>query len=443
MIAERSLQKLWHPCSQMKDYELFKPLIVRKARGSYIELDNGRKIIDAISSWWCKSLGHNHPQLKSALLTQLDKFEHVIFANTTHEIILELAEKLIALTKTLTKAFFAGDGSCAVEVAMKMSLHSRQIQHQPKRRRFLALSNGYHGETAGALSVSDVGLYRNPYTAMLFAVDYITPVYVSGPEDPLWADIGERWPAIEKQLDLLAPEVTAIIVEPIVQGAGNMQVYSADFLKRLRAWTIAHDVHLIADEIMTGLYRTGPAFACEHAGIEPDLLCLGKGLTSGWLPFSAVLVKEEIYALFYADYVTGKNFLHSHTYCGNALGASVALATLTVMEQENIAAKARAMQPVLKNNMQFVAEKTGRLTQIRGIGAIAAADIIIDNPSQRAGFAVYQKAVKLGALLRPLGNTLYWLPPLNTGLATLTELKEITQASLYYSSMSNNFEHTG
>lgn len=432
MIAERSLQSLWHPCSQMKDYELFKPLIVRKARGSYIELENGKKIIDAISSWWCKSLGHNHPQLKSALLTQLEKFEHVIFANTTHEIILELAEQLIALTQTLTKVFFAGDGSCAVEVAMKMSLHSRQILKQSKRRRFLALSNGYHGETAGALSVSDVGLYRNPYSAMLFSVDYITPVYVSGPEDPLWMDIGDCWLAIEKQLDLLAPELTAVIVEPIVQGAGNMQVYSADFLKRLRAWTTAHNIHLIADEIMTGLYRTGPAFACEHAGIEPDLLCLGKGLTSGWLPFSAVLVKEEIYALFYADYAAGKNFLHSHTYCGNALGASVALATLEVMKQENIPARVQIMQSILKDNMQFIAEKTGRLTQVRGIGAIVAADIITDSLKQRAGYAVYQKAVKLGALLRPLGNTLYWLPPLNTDLATLTELKEITQASLCF-----------
>lgn len=430
MIAERSLQKLWHPCSQMKDYELFKPLIVRQARGSYIELENGRKIIDAISSWWCKSLGHNHPQLKSALLTQLEKFEHVIFANTTHEIVLQLAEKLIEQTKTLTKVFFAGDGSCAVEVAMKMSLHSRQILQQPKRRRFLALTNGYHGETAGALSVSDVGLYRNPYSAMLFPVDYITPVYVSGPEDPLWADIGEHWEAIEKQLDKLTPELTAVIIEPIVQGAGNMQIYSADFLKRLRAWTIAHDIHLIADEIMTGLYRTGPVFACQHADIEPDLLCLGKGLTSGWLPFSAVLVKEEIYTLFYADYSAGKNFLHSHTYCGNALGASVALATLEVMQQENIPTQVQAMQSVLKENMQFIAEKTGRLTRVRGIGAIAAADIITENPEQRAGYAVYQKAVKLGALLRPLGNTLYWLPPLNTSLTTLTELKEMTITSL-------------
>ena len=430
MIVERSLQSLWHPCSQMKDYELFKPLIVHRARGSHIELENGTKIIDAISSWWCKSLGHNHPQLKSALLAQLEKFEHVIFANTTHEIILELAEKLTHLTKSLTKVFFAGDGSCAVEVAMKMSLHSRQILNQPKRQRFLALSNGYHGETAGALSVSDVGLYRNPYAAMLFAVDYITPVYVSGPEDPLWNDIGENWVNIEKQLDRLASELTAVIVEPIVQGAGNMKIYSADFLKKLHAWAIAHGIHFIADEIMTGLYRTGPVFACEHAGIEPDFLCLGKGLTSGWLPFSAVLIKEEIYALFYADYATGNNFLHSHTYCGNALGASVALATLEVMRQENIPARVQAMQSVLKNNMQFVAEQTGRLTQVRGIGAIAAADIITGSPSQRAGYAVYQKAVKLGALLRPLGNTLYWLPPLNTDSITLMELKEITLASL-------------
>ena len=428
-IVEKSMQTLWHPCSQMQDYEVFKPLIVTKARGSYIELSNGKKIIDAISSWWCKSLGHNHPKLKQALLAQVESFEHVILANTINETIVALAAKLTQLTKSLTKVFFAGDGSCAVEIALKMSLHYRQIHGQTQRQRFLALHNGYHGETAGALSVSDVGLYRNPYQAILFPVSYITPVYVSGPSDPLWQNIGNLWLPIVEKLNLLAPDLTAVIVEPIVQGASGMKIYSPDFLRRLRAWAHEHDIHFIADEIMTGLYRTGTLLACEHAGIEPDLLCLGKGLTSGWLPFSAVLIKEDIYQTFYADYAQDRNFLHSHTYCGNPLGASLALATLETMEQENIGSAVQQMEKVLLDNMRAVANSTGRLAQIRGVGGIVAADILAD-PTQRAGLAVYQKAVRLGALLRPLGNTIYWLPPLNTFPHTLTELKEITELSL-------------
>lgn len=429
-VVERSLQSLWNPCSQMKDYERLKPLVITRAKDSYLHLDNGEQIIDAISSWWCKSLGHNHPRLKQALFAQAEQFEHVIFANTTNETVVKLAEKLIGLTKTLNKVFYAGDGSCAVEIALKMSLHSRKIRGQPQRDKFLSLNNSYHGETAGALSVSDVGLYRDPYKSMLFPVFFISPVYVSGRMDPLWNDIGELWLPIEEKLNGVADSLSAIIVEPIVQGAAGMKIYSPDFLKRLRAWTLAHDVHLIADEIMTGIGRTGAWLACEHASIEPDILCLGKGLTSGWLPFSAVLLGQDLYDLFYDDYETGNNFLHSHTYSGHVLGASVALATLEVIEEENICQAAMAMEPILRNNMREIAANTGMLTNVRCVGAIAAADILTNPYQPRAGFEVFQHALRRGALLRPLGNTLYWLPPLNTSMETLSSLKEITQMSL-------------
>lgn len=430
-IITRDLQHLWHPCAQMKDYETFKPLIIKKAYGSYLELDNGRRVIDAIASWWCKSLGHNHPRLKQALLKQVDNFEHVILANTTNETIVALSEKLANLTKNLHKVMYASDGSCAVEIALKMSLHARLLSDEPQRKNFMALSNGYHGETCAALSISDLGIYRVPYQTLLFKTSFIQNIpYVSNKDDPVWQDCGVYWPAIEKQLAPYAHTLTAIIVEPIVQAAGSMLLYSADFLRRLRLWTREHNIHLIADEIMTGIGRTGLPLACQHADIEPDFLCLGKGLTSGYLPLSAMLTSNTIYNLFYDDYEKNKSFLHSHTHSGNALAASMALECLQIMEEENIYSQVKNNEIYLQQLMIEIAEKTGRLKNVRGIGAVIAADLITDYPQQRLGYMIYQKAVELGALLRPLGNTIYWCPPLNCDRKVLDELQQITLAAI-------------
>ena len=429
----RYVSPIWHPCSQMQDYEQLPPLSVIGASGAYIELASGQTIIDAISSWWCKSLGHQHPRLKKALQSQLEKFEHVILANTTNETIEALSEKLTQLTKTLKKVMYAGDGSCAVEIAMKMSLHARTIQGDRQRHKFLALANGYHGETIGALSVSDVGMYRAPYQPLLFETHFIQPIpYVTSTADPLWNNCEVIWKQLEPQLAQYAEHTTAVLVEPIVQGAGGMKIYSQDFLRRLRAWTTQHNIHLIADEIMTGLGRTGKMLACEHANIEPEFLCLSKALTAGWLPFSAVLTTDAIYDVFYADYKEGKSFLHSHTYSGNVLAASVALAALQVLEDENLCQRAAEIGMLMRNNMDNIAEKTKKLTNVRGIGAIVAADLIPDGGMSRQGFDVYRAAIKLGALLRPLGNTIYWLPPLNVEKDTLDKLSQITEQALFF-----------
>lgn len=425
-IQALDLQYNWHPCSQMKDYEQFKPLVIQKAYGSYIELAHGRTVIDAISSWWCKSLGHNHPELKKALIDQIDKFEHVIFANTTHETIAKLSEKLGNLIPGLTKVFYAGDGSCAIEIAMKMSLHFRALQGQSQRTKFIALKNGYHGETTGALSVSDLGQYRNPYKSILFDPILIEPLYVTGIHDPYWDCADDYWPSAQNQLDAHKDSVTAVIFEPILQGAGGMRLYSQDFLSKIASWAKANDIHLIADEIMTGVGRTGKMLACEHAGIKPDFACLSKGLTSGWVPFSAVLTTQQVYQAFYDDYEKGKSFLHSHTYSGNALGASLALATLEVIENENLCHRANELQIIMRQNMQYIADKTGLLQNIRGIGAVVAADLTVPQNATRVGYALYQEAIKLGALLRPLGNTIYWMPPLTVPDETLEELRDIT-----------------
>lgn len=427
---QRDLQCNWHPCAQMKDYESFPPLVIEHAKGSHLTLTNGQKIIDAISSWWCKSLGHQHPVLKKALHEQLEKFEHVIFANTTNEVMIRFAEKVTAWMPSLAKVFYSGDGSCAVEIALKMSLHTRTIRGERARQKIIALRHGYHGETLGALSVSDIGLYRQPYQAWLFEPFFIMPVYVSDPNDPKWQTIESEWPAIEQVLAPYAETTTALILEPLVQGAGGMRLYSPDFLARIRNWTQKHGIHLIADEIMTGIGRTGKRLACEHAGIEPDFLCLGKGLTSGWMPFSVILTTNDLYNTFYDDMESGKAFLHSHTYSGHVLGACVALATLEVMETEHLYTRAQALQGILRHLMQEIANKTGLLTQIRGLGAWVAADLIVPDSQQRWGYLVYQAAVRRGALLRPLGNTLYWLPPLTVSDQTLGELQEITLQAL-------------
>lgn len=423
----------WHPCAQMKDYETFKPLVIKKAYDCYFELDNGKKIIDAISSWWCKSLGHNHPELKQALLTQLEKFEHVIFSNTTHETIVQLSKKLTALSPHLKKVFYAGgDGSSAVETALKMSLHARKNKNQTQRTKFIALKNGYHGETVGAMSVSDLGLYREPYQSLLFDSIFIEPLYVLGEDDVQWHDAADYWKLIEKKLALHAQTATAIILEPIVQGAAGMKIYSADFLSRLCNFAKQNDIHVIADEIMTGIGRCGKMLACEYANVYPDFVCLSKGLTAGFIPLSAVLTTNEIYDLFYDDYETEKSFLHSHTYSGYALGAAVALTTLEIIEKNNYCARANALQKIMRDSMQRIAEKTGALKNIRGVGAIVAADLIVPNEIKRAGYRVFQKAVELGAWLRPLGNTIYWFPPLTISDELILALERITGESIRF-----------
>lgn len=430
-LIERDLKHIWHPCSQMKDYETLIPLEVVSARGSYIELKDGRKIIDAISSWWCKSLGHQHPRLKKALKAQLEKFEHVILANTTNDTIVALSEKLAQLTPSLNKVFYASDGACAVEIAMKMSLHARKILNEPKRTKFIALENGYHGETIGAMSVSDLGLYRDPFADILFETKYISPLpYVHSTADPLWSNCEFYWQPIEKMLNENAETTTAIILEPIIQAAAGMKMYAQDFLHRLRVWTEKNNVHLIADEIMTGLARTGKMLACEHANIEPDFICLSKGITSGWLPLSAVLTNDAIYQLFYDDYATGKSFLHSHTFSGNALAASVALETLKVIQEEKICERATILGQQMRAHMSEIAQRTNLLKNIRGIGGVIAADLIVNDPNRRLGFEVYCKAVEFGALLRPIGNTIYWVPPLTTNEAELAALRDITERAV-------------
>ncbi len=429
-LISRDLQYNWHPCAQMKDYESFPPLEIKSAEGAYLTLANGQKVVDAISSWWCKSLGHKHPVIMDAMQTQMQHLCHTLFANTTHETLVNLSEQLCQLVPGMHKVFYASDGSCAVEIALKMSLQARSLQGQTHRTQFISLQNAYHGETLFAMAVSDCDLYKQPFAHTLPVYPRLENLpYVSGVEDDIFQNCEMVWPVLEKQLAPLSETATAVIVEPIVQGGGGMLIYSADILRRLRVWCDAHDVHLIADEIMTGVGRTGKMFACEYANVLPDFMCVAKGLTSGELPLSCVLTQNKIYDLFYDTYESGKAFMHSHTHSGNVLAASVACAALKVMREEHILEKVGKLQLTMRQQLTQIAKRTGCLKNIRGIGGMVAADIDCD-PSKRMGYAVFQQAIKEGAWLRPLGNTLYWFPPLNIDDAALAQLIYATEQAL-------------
>lgn len=427
-LIKRDLLHHFHPCSQMQDFAHFPPVIVERAKGSYIYTNKG-PVIDAISSWWCKSLGHNFPDISQAIKTQIDKFEHVITANSTNKNIVDLTEKLTQISK-LQYVFFASDGSSAVEIALKLALQAKQIIGQNNRNQFLALKNSYHGETFATLSVSDLGIYKKPFENFGLHSHFIdSPVYVSGREDPLWHNCDADWIAIETKLEAIKHNICALIFEPIVQGAAGMFVYSPDFLKKLANWARKNNIYLIADEIMTGFGRTGKYLASEHAQIEPDLICVSKGLTSGTVPLSAVLLSKDIYDLFYDKYESGKSFLHSHTFSGNALGVAAALATIKSMEELNIIEQTQKLEIEMKRCFSEIAKLTGKIKNIRNIGGVIAGDLT-NTKVQRLGFEVYKKAIEKGALIRPLGNTVYWLPPLNTQFETIGKLAEITLQSI-------------
>jgi len=407
----------------MKDFEAYPPLIVNSAKGSYLFTEGG-PVIDAISSWWCKSLGHGHPRIIAAIKKQLDIFEHVIAANTTHPLLVQLAEKLSSITGK-QRVFFASDGSSAVEIALKLAIHANQIKGQRHRNQFIALANSYHGETLATLNVSDLGIYKEPYQGLGPTCHFIDSI----PYTSCCIAENEYWLKTHAWLETIKDNVCALIVEPLVQGSSGMRLYSTEFLYNLAGWAKANDIYLIADEIMTGIGRTGTWLACGHAKINPDLICLSKGLTSGTIPLSCVMIDESIYQLFYDDYNKGNSFLHSHTYSGNALAVAAALATLETIEVESVLEQTQQLSIDMYKQFKNVADECGKLCNLRWIGGIIAGDLpALDN--QRVSQRIYQEALKRGALLRPLGNTLYWLPPLNTPEQTIVNLAEITLNSI-------------
>jgi adenosylmethionine---8-amino-7-oxononanoate aminotransferase len=433
-LAQRDRRVLWHPCTQMRDHETLPLIPIRRGQGVWLEDFNGKRYLDAISSWWVNLFGHANPRLIAAIEKQLHQLEHVILAGFTHEPVVRLSERLIELApRGLAHCFYASDGSAALEIALKMSFHYWQNRGEPKRTRFINLANSYHGETLGALSVGDVALYKETYRPLL-----LEPITVKSP-DCYYRESGESWSdystrafaEMEKTLARHAGEVCAVVVEPLVQCAGSMRMYDPVYLKLLRQACDKYRVHLIADEIAVGFGRTGTLFACEQADITPDLLCLGKGLTGGYLPLSACLATEEIYQAFYAEYNARKAFLHSHSYTGNPLACSAALATLDIFRDDDVLNRNRQLATHMARATAALAEHP-HVAEVRQTGMILAIEMVQDRKTrapfawqERRGLAVYRHALEHGALLRPLGDVIYFMPPYVISEAEIDFLAEV------------------
>jgi adenosylmethionine-8-amino-7-oxononanoate aminotransferase len=404
-MAARDLEVLWHPCTQMKDHEFLPMIPVKSGSGVYLEDFDGNRYIDAISSWWVNLFGHANPAINAAVRSQLDTLEHVILAGFTHEPVIRLSERLVALTpEGLTRCFYADNGSSAVEVALKMSYHCHKNSGR-ERPLFVSLSNSYHGETIGALSVGDVELYKETYEPLL-----IRSVQTPVPKDRSPEAAREAAEAFEALCAEHSGEIAALIVEPLIQGAGGMHMYHPDFLGAARRICSEHGIHLIADEIMTGFGRTGTMFGVEQAGITPDFICLSKGLTGGYLPLSAVLTTDEVYRAFYCDYGLYKAFLHSHSYTGNALACAAANATLDLFEKEDVIEANRKKSAYIAEKLRAF-EALEQVASVRQTGMVAAVELRGYAPAERIGLKVYEYGLKHGVLLRPLGHIVYFMPP--------------------------------
>lgn len=394
----------------MKQHETLPLVPIARGNGIWLYDFDGRRYLDAISSWWVNLFGHTNPRINAALVAQLGQLEHVILAGFTHEPVVQLSERLSALTGgRLGHCFYGSDGASATEIALKMSFHFWRNSGRPHKTRFVSLANGYHGETLGALSVTDVALFKDIYAPLLRASAQVpSPDWRLAEQGESPRGYAERCAqALEHHLEQHHADTAAFIVEPLVQGAAGMAMYDAEYLRRARVICDRFEVHLIADEIMTGCGRSGTFFAHEQAGITPDFLCLSKGITGGYLPLSVVLTTDTVYAAFYDDSVT-RGFLHSHSYTGNALACRAALATLDIFEQDNVIGTNRAKAAYLSRAAQPIAQHP-RVKHFRNTGMIWAFDVDTDDTTFTRRF--YQAALERELLLRPIGNTVYFMPP--------------------------------
>lgn len=410
-LIARSLQAVWHPCTQMKHHEQYPLTPIVRGEGVWLYDADGKRYLDAVSSWWVNLFGHNHPVIKDAIKQQLDTLEHVMLAGFTHEPVVALSEQLAKLTG-LGHAFYASDGASATEIALKMSFHYWRNTGQVKKSKFISLQNSYHGETLGALGVTDVAIFKDTYAPLL-----LQSAQMPSPDFRL-AEAGESKEqfalrcadALETYVAAHHDELAAFIIEPLVQCAAGMGMYHPVYLQRAKEICTQYQLHLIADEIAVGFGRTGTMFACEQAASQvsdiADFVCLSKGITGGYLPLSVVLTKDAIYQAFYDDR-TVKGFLHSHSYTGNPLACSAALATLAIFEQEHILQKNQATSQLMQEKMQALTHLP--IQHLRHQGMIHAFDVQTNNPQFSRD--CYAGGLAHGVLLRPIGNTVYFMPP--------------------------------
>lgn len=438
-LQQIDMDYIFHPCSQMKDYEKLPPIVIKKAEGIYLEDEFGKKYMDCVSSWWVNLFGHCNKRINSAIKEQIDKVEHVLFVNFSHEAAIELVQELIKVVPVgIEKFLFADNGSSSIEMALKLSFQYHQQSGKPEKKRFISLKNAYHGETVGALGVGDIDIFTNTYRDLIKE-----GLKADGPDcyrcpygknfDNCSAQCFEK---MEKLIRDNHKEVSAVIIEPMVQGAAGMKMYSSEYIKKLRKLTHEYDIHLIADEIAMGFGRTGKMFAMEHSGTSPDIMCMSKGLTAGYYPMAIVGITQKIYDAFYADYMEGKSFLHSHSYSGNPIGCRIALEVLRIFRDEKILKLIEEKGKYLNKRAKEVFKGKEYIGEFRQLGMIGAIELVQNSKKEdfpageRAGYEIYKIALKKGALLRPLGNTIYFMPPYIITYDEIDKMLEICRDSI-------------
>lgn len=428
-LLKRSLASVWHPCTQMKHHETYPLIPIAHGEGVWLFDADGNRYLDAVSSWWVNLFGHNNPRIKDAIKAQLDQLEHVMLAGFTHEPVVALSEKLSELTG-LGHAFYGSDGASATEIALKMSFHYWRNSGKPQKNKFISLQNSYHGETLGALGVTDVAIFKDTYAPLLMqSAQMPSPDFRLAEAGESAEDFALRCAvALEVYIAAHHENIAAFIIEPLVQCAAGMGMYHPIYLQRAREICTQYQVHLIADEIAVGFGRTGTMFACEQAGNKvsdvADFICLSKGITGGYLPLSCVLTTDTIYQAFYHDQ-TVKGFLHSHSYTGNPLACSAALATLSLFEKNDVLGSNQTLAQAMLKALQAYDLP---LQNIRQRGMITAFEVNTHNPQ----FArdCYAAALEQGLLLRPIGNTVYWMPPYCITPEEIAHLAQATQKAI-------------
>ena len=418
---KKDLRYLWHPYTQMKDCEKFPPILIERGRGLKLYDDRGNFYYDTIASWWCNVHGHGNRAIARALRDQADKLEHVLFAGFTHKPAIALAEQLVALTPPgLTKVFFSDNGSTAVEVAMKMSFQYWRNCGIKGKTAFVALDAAYHGDTIGTMAVSGTSAFNATFKPLLFpSLKAPSPYCYRCPcgktRSRCHLECFDRLEALVKRNHR---HVAALILEPLVMAAGGMIVYPVEYLQKAARLAKRYKIHLILDEVATGFGRTGKMFACEHAGVSPDFLCLSKGLTAGWLAMGATLTTQEVYRAFYADYGEQKTFYHGHTYTANPLTCRVALANLAIFRRRRVLAKTLSVIKHFHAGLENMRD-LAIVGDVRYLGLIGALELVKDKSGstpfaveERIGFKIYREGLKRHLILRPLGNVVYFFLPL-------------------------------
>lgn len=428
---EKDLKYVWHPDTQMKEYEDgSEPIIIERGKGIYVWDDKGNKYIDAVASWWVNTLGHSNERLNKALYEQSQKLEHILLAGFTHKPAIELAEKLSKISG-YDKIFYSDNGSTATEVALKMAYQYWYQIGRPEKKKFVAMTDSYHGDTLGSVSVGGISLYKKIFKPLVFETYEVpAPYCYRCPKECDKKNCSiDCIEYVEKLFKKHHHEIAGMIIEPLVQGAAGMRMYPSEYINKLGALCKKYDILLIDDEVAMGFGRTGKYFAYMHTNVMPDIACAAKGITAGYMPLAVTMTNNKIYSAFYDDYSTAKAFYHGHSFTGNPLACAVAVENLKIMEEENIIEKLQPKSQFFAQEMEKF-KKLNHVGDIRHIGMIGAIELVKDKDTkepysfaERIGHRVYKEGLKRGAILRPIGNVIYFIPPY---IITENEIKMLT-----------------